>query len=35
MLAWIGALSIAQIIMWLIAGPSKTDSLARESNKKD
>jgi uncharacterized protein YacL len=34
MLAWIGVLTTAQIIMWLIAGPSKADSLARESNKK-
>lgn len=30
MLAWMGALTIAQIVTWLIAGPSKADALARE-----
>ncbi len=32
MLAWMGVLTIAQIVMWLIAGPAKDDKLARAKN---
>jgi hypothetical protein len=31
-LAWIGILIIAQIVMWLVAGPAKDDRLARTKN---